>query len=1236
MRVTAGLLVITLSLCAAPVAYQRDTYLLLAPGAKTVTVYHADTGSTPAQDAFRTTISFKPGAGERVKVWFDYEMSTPEGDPVACADPCEIYVDRRFGRLSYWFEYVDSNGDPLSPRKLSQRQFLPALESEPRENWTLPIEVIGFTGYTQSIIINIPSGTDVSGTKHLYLHVHSLSYPNKMSFRFNGGEWVDVNDSNVIRLDRALNAGSWGGGLRTVKVAVPIPSGALKVGQNVLTFRFNKMDIAGSSGYRIIGFNITESPVSITSVTVNNGVATAICATDCGLEVGDEFAIHGISHYFWRMRRKVHTVASTPTSNTITFDVSDLSLENRTHDNFGLAHMPITIRKHLLPQSAFSWDDPAQWIAPAGGDPERGELLFHAAQLKDSGWVGNYYPNRRINAKCASCHAQKGRDLQFFAFSNWSIIVNSIHRGLTPEDGRDIAAYIRSNASNAPRCANARPWNPPYQPGPGLDSGPAACWAAGAGLDYYLEYDGDMLEFMEPLQIDLTAKSTQLNVRETPIPIQLPDILHWWPTVAPEDFEATGGRYPVGNFTQTKIWEEYQWLRTHFEGSYADPTRYTTTARDHYQRMISHTNAQNSINVGWVQWQTKNKHWWNSGVNQWSYSPEQVKATYSYGQWFSIKNWELMHEFGLEQLPNNSYPTTSEPRQWYTINIFDVSPNLLGVNPGSPQLKWATHDPTMSHEDAGNWQRYVSLAWYWAQFVLSPYWGNTGYQRPMDWQYTYGFFFTVANDNGYDGATGLMMTMFLIKGLHAGHNNNGGPEKCPDAGFCWGGADIVKPVAVNGWARVYRDLPDDKKREIVNRVLYKWYEKVTSYSIEAYCPKLACADDTLIPGWGAEKYLGRFWMAIPRYRMRGYDSTILQKIHTWFQKMWPGTWTSLPMYTTCGPSFDEYSCVSDFYHTRPIKVGYRTISFQSGGTTYTGSVWYPATSSATESSVDYGGITSTVAVNGQPHIAEAEWGRWEHPVLVFSHHEGGCAYDSAYLAEALAKIGYVVAAINHKEDAAVSCGGDAGSAHPGYGNPGMWSDQTVLYRKQGIQALLDWLEAQKNDQASFLYKYVRTSNLGAIGVGLGGYTIAAMTGGWSTWTDSRIKAAYLLSPYLAPFNEPGRTPDLTIPAGIATGTADSAFGGAVSPFYANAMTGPSKLAITFNGVDHTAFLNAQCSAYSSTTDCLTNNSMAASITNYVLDFAKVYVGEDMCDLNTTADSNVANLTHAVTTRCVIE
>ena len=128
-------------------------------------------------------------------------------------------------------------------------------------------------------------------------------------------------------------------------------------------------------------------------------------------------------------------------------------------------------------------------------------------------------------------------------------------------EGQQIASYIRSLPVPSP----GRPWNPPYQPGPGLDRQPVENWAAGAGLAWALDNDSGTLPFIfgaNP-QLDgsaLVPRITRepfrpdgnLNVREIPISLQLPDWNHWLPQVHPMD--AWGPAFEKNEFSEWYGW----------------------------------------------------------------------------------------------------------------------------------------------------------------------------------------------------------------------------------------------------------------------------------------------------------------------------------------------------------------------------------------------------------------------------------------------------------------------------------------------------------------------------------------------------------------------------------------------------------------------------------------------------------------------------------------------------------
>ena len=203
----------------------------------------------------------------------------------------------------------------------------------------------------------------------------------------------------------------------------------------------------------------------------------------------------------------------------------------------------------LIPDDAFVDDDPASWSPPltSAADIQKGEELWRTARIVD------HPGGAQIQATCSGCHARDGRDLWYYGYSNQSIVARSEFHGLSRTEAEQIASYVRSLQNSDPSFAYeppGRPWNPPFQPGPGLDSKPAHEWAAGAGLEWVLETDAETLDHLSGTDKDgnpttdlvaLTHPNATLNMRETPLAIQFPDWNEWLPDVHPADAIAAMG-----------------------------------------------------------------------------------------------------------------------------------------------------------------------------------------------------------------------------------------------------------------------------------------------------------------------------------------------------------------------------------------------------------------------------------------------------------------------------------------------------------------------------------------------------------------------------------------------------------------------------------------------------------------------------------------------------------------------
>jgi polyhydroxybutyrate depolymerase len=187
-------------------------------------------------------------------------------------------------------------------------------------------------------------------------------------------------------------------------------------------------------------------------------------------------------------------------------------------------------------------------------------------------------------------------------------------------------------------------------------------------------------------------------------------------------------------------------------------------------------------------------------------------------------------------------------------------------------------------------------------------------------------------------------------------------------------------------------------------------------------------------------------------------------------------------------------------HPKPIHAGFRTIEFGSRSAR----LWYPTMAAAKE--IAYAGKQPGLAAENAPMAPG------KHPLILFSHGLWSHPEFSAFLLEELARAGFIVAGVLHKDSTTEDKGGWEKLELPKFGKPADWNDTSYVERKDDLAALLDHLIATEGDR-------IDKDAIGAMGHSMGGYTVMGMAGGWPSWTDKRVKAALLLSPYILPYRE---------------------------------------------------------------------------------------------------------------------
>ncbi|WP_299184345.1 T9SS type A sorting domain-containing protein [uncultured Aquimarina sp.] len=366
----------------------------------------------------------------------------------------------------------------------------------------------------------------------------------------------------------------------------------------------------------------------------------------------------------------------------------------------------------LLATNTFEYDDPKQWLPPLNNstDIERGKELWETALLKESP-----IDDTPLRAKCASCHAADGRDLKYFNYSNWSIQERSKFHGLSQKEADQIASYIRS--LNVPTPTKARPWNPPYQPGPGLDSKPVEEWAAGAGLEAVLEEDSETKENVFGNDISFNNLKTvgdikkTLNVRETKIAIQLPDWNSWLPEVHPLDI--IGDQFNETTvFNNETLDDSYKELKKLLDENTLSSIIEDERLKDRLYLLAEQSTNLNNRTIG--------------NLNLDANTPNGDKLEYRHiVHWGAIKTWDIMQTYDLDGIAPDIFGEYGEKRSWISLrrNVFEMAPHRLAGNRNT--LPW--QDIKVG--------KYFSTAWYQLQLTINAGNRRASHLWPVDWNY---------------------------------------------------------------------------------------------------------------------------------------------------------------------------------------------------------------------------------------------------------------------------------------------------------------------------------------------------------------------------------------------------------------------------------------------------------------------------------------------------------------------
>ncbi len=644
--------------------------------------------------------------------------------------------------------------------------------------------------------------------------------------------------------------------------------------------------------------------------------------------IGGEAEYGGIGGAFRTVRFMVPVTGLKTGENTLTFEHV-----NPEGHSIGFRIIELNLLQNgdpsnkVLSDAEFSEQDPNEWTAPRPSltDIDRGEVLWHqrnklydaSYDLTDGQGNGLGTINGQIRASCSDCHAEDGRDLKYFNFTNESIIARAKFHRLSQLEAEQIASYIR--VLDIPVVTQARPWNPTYQPGPGMDQRPVYEWAAGAGIDAILDKDSELAPYLFPKGTSMTEvravvdRYKTLNFRELPVNIPMPEWNQWLPLIHPDDAFNTSASAINQDARGRSVGMPF-YLKKYTDAK-ANPTPallggLSKDLKAWLQRDLTcvsnglgNTDPYRAINGAVM---TSLRIPFPSVTTSNCKSIDRAKlanielAKRGLTAWATVKLWEINHSQNLEERSQNVGRSicssgrcinASETRGWQADgrNVFDRPPHFTGVDAARKYLNQS--------EMLGIFE---SNTWYHLNMVINP-----GYRvsMPSHFAYTYSHIELLQEYSKVNQGYRFWATMIKQRQLQT--NGRYGIEAGLDLRTAqpyvyYGTArsttktDAQRSVGQPLWGRLATAMVDDFVADANKATAQDWANARGNSAVQSRTStSFSACSGTCTFDLGP--YQGRnTFRVIPELRKIGVEENTIQRLIDWGQKTWPnGPWNQV-------------------------------------------------------------------------------------------------------------------------------------------------------------------------------------------------------------------------------------------------------------------------------------------------------------------------------------------------------
>ncbi|MEM9479092.1 MAG: hypothetical protein AAGA58_05445 [Verrucomicrobiota bacterium] len=561
----------------------------------------------------------------------------------------------------------------------------------------------------------------------------------------------------------------------------------------------------------------------------------------------------------------------------------------------------------IVAPSGFLEEDPNFWQPPRPGSADilAGESLWTSGAIVD-----DPVSNTPIRGTCASCHFADGSDLKYFNYSNESIIARSRFHGMSEVQGEQIASYIRTRLTPNP----GRPWDPPFQPGPGLDPLPgdsasvvqekAESWMAGAGLANVVESEAEILPHVFPEGTSPASIARVINhegtfsVREIPIPIQFPDWNSWLPDFAPEDM------WPTSSFYD-QPYAIYNVLRAKLANQGPAALAANGDLNEAFRVF------KNQLEDWYGEFRLAGPDLANEPPTSLARVPELTReeVVTSLVRWMAVKILESTREYDLESVGDSVAAMQASGHPEYL-------PELLAIPGGSNRSIVFALGPHITSNNHLHFEgqperlgKMESNQWYHLQLVM-----NSGYRMqvnmnvPLDWAYQINHLESAGERSGrFYGFQQLItqIKMYQLRNTGAGISQTGFSQR-----------------TLNPWrlfSNLYRDrslyqgaldaVEPDLWRKTFEEFLYEWLDVVEALDINAiprsntdrnqfetadYVPQSWPGGTAKYFQLPAENQADSLFRLLPLLIDEGVDEMLLTDLKTLCKQAWSlGNWDAL-------------------------------------------------------------------------------------------------------------------------------------------------------------------------------------------------------------------------------------------------------------------------------------------------------------------------------------------------------